>query len=181
MAVFRPLRAILDFLYSLSEFLAALNMIAGQPVKLSVVALRRETVTEPQAAPEPEPLATGALDAPSDIETGTIDDLAATAAAALDDTPPAAEPAPAPAPAPQASGLAKPYVQIGIFSVEQNAQNTATAMRQAGMVPTVRKQTSKGKTFWRVLVGPAQTKSEINALLKAAKAKGFADAYAVSN
>ena len=28
MAVFRPLRAVLDFLYSLSEFLAALNMIA---------------------------------------------------------------------------------------------------------------------------------------------------------
>ncbi|WP_088623366.1 SPOR domain-containing protein [Oceanicola sp. 22II-s10i] len=87
-----------------------------------------------------------------------------------------------PAPRPQAkSGLAKPYLQIGIFSVEQNATNTATAMRQQGMIPTVRKQTTKGKTFWRVLIGPATSTSEQGELLRKVKAQGFTDAYAVTN
>lgn len=158
-----------------SDTAAALDMLAGAPADLHVVALRREVVeVAPPPAPEPQP--TGALDAPSDIETASIEDIAATATAALDDTP-----APAPAPAPTSSGLTKPYIQIGIFSVEQNANNTATAMRQAGMVPTVKKQSSSGKTFWRVLVGPAQTKSEINTLLKKIKDQGFADAYTVRN
>ncbi|SPF78503.1 hypothetical protein PRI8871_01107 [Pseudoprimorskyibacter insulae] len=163
-----------------SDAAAALDMLAGAPASLSVVALRREVVQETPPPAAPEPQLTGALDAPSDIETVTIDDLAATATAALDAPAPAA-PKPA-APAPAASGnVAKPFIQIGIFSVEQNANNTATAMRQAGMVPTVKKQTSKGKTFWRVLVGPAQSKSEVNTLMKQVKAQGFADAYTVSN
>ena len=72
-------------------------------------------------------------------------------------------------------------MQIGIFSVEQNAENTAVAMRQEGMVPTVKKQSSQGKTFWRVVVGPAQDKAEMDVLLKKIKGTGFTDAYAVSN
>ena len=136
--------------------------------------------------------------APS-VEEGTLDPVATGAAAALDapaasgaapapamakPLPPAAAPAPKPAPKPAAkpaSGLRKPYIQIGIFSVEQNAENTATAMRQSGMVPTVKKQSASGKTFWRVLVGPAQTQSDLDTLLKKIKAEGFTDAYAVSN
>ncbi len=89
-------------------------------------------------------------------------------------------PASAPKP-PRASSLRKPYLQIGIFSVEQNAKNTATAMRQAGMIPTVRKQSSKGKVFWRVLIGPANTSTEQASLLKKVKGEGFTDAYAVTN
>ena len=54
-------------------------------------------------------------------------------------------------------------------------------MRQDGMVPTVKKQSSSGKTFWRVLVGPAQTEGEVAGLLKKIKANGFTDAYAVSS
>ena len=77
--------------------------------------------------------------------------------------------------------LDKPFIQIGIFSVEQNAKNTATAMRQAGMVPTVKKQSSSGKTFWRVVVGPAQNKDERATLLKKIKGTGFSDAYAVTH
>lgn len=88
------------------------------------------------------------------------------------------------APKPRAKSvprLDKPYLQIGIFSVEQNARNTAVAMRQSGIIPTVRKQTSKGKTFWRVVVGPATTADERATLLKKIKAAGFTDAYAVTN
>ncbi|MGR3320936.1 MAG: SPOR domain-containing protein [Pseudooceanicola sp.] len=92
----------------------------------------------------------------------------------------ASVPAPAPSPRPGAS-LDKPYLQIGIFSIEENASNTATAMKQAGMIPTVRKQSSKGQVFWRVLIGPATSEGERSALLKKVKATGFTDAYAVTN
>ena len=80
-----------------------------------------------------------------------------------------------------ASSLSKAFIQIGIFSVEQNARNTATSLRQIGVVPTVRKQESKGKTFWRVVVGPASNSAERGVLLKKVKDIGFEDAYFVTN
>ncbi|CRL10703.1 Sporulation related domain protein [Phaeobacter italicus] len=54
-------------------------------------------------------------------------------------------------------------------------------MRNAGLIPTVLEQSSNGKPFWRVLVGPAQTKSERSQLLRSVKDVGFSDAYAVTN
>ena len=81
----------------------------------------------------------------------------------------------------RAFDLDKPFIQIGIFSIEQNARNTAVTMRREGMVPTVRKQTSRGKTFWRVVVGPATSRSERSTLLEKIKDVGFEDAYAVTD
>ena len=127
---------------------------------------RKQKTAEPAEIPESVPATAGAAPA-----------VAATA------LPPATQ-ASAPAPAPQpkrTAALAKPYLQIGIFSVEQNARNTATAMRQSGMIPTVREQSSQGKTFWRVLIGPATSSAEQAGLLKKVKASGFTDAYAVRN
>ena len=86
-----------------------------------------------------------------------------------------------PAPAPKSSKLDKPFIQIGIFSVQQNAKDTATAMRQAGMVPTIKTFTSNGKTFWRVVVGPALSADERGTLLAKIKKTGFTDAYAVTD
>ncbi len=171
-----------------SDAAAALGMLAGQPANLNVVALRREEGADDAALPVTPPAVGAAqLDAPSQVSEGALDPVtpgAAPAMASAPVTPVAAPPAPAPAPvAPSAqpSNLAKPFVQIGIFSVEENADNTATAMRQAGMVPTVKKQSTSGKSFWRVLVGPAQNASELDALLGKIKDQGFADAYAVSS
>lgn len=186
-----------------SDAAAALGILAGAPTQLHVVALRREEVPveEPALSAPVDEVAAQAVPAAPDVTEGAIDPVISNAAAAIETasldpaetvavaTGPAAvaQTAPKPvqtaavAPAKPAGSLDKPFIQIGIFSVEQNAQNTATAMRQAGMVPTVRKQTSKGKTFWRVIVGPAQTKSERSALLKTIKQSGFADAYAVTN
>jgi len=173
-----------------SDAAAALGMLAGAPAQLNVTALRREQAPDPAATPDP--VATELTS--DDIEETALDPLAG-AAAAIDDaesatsttTVPSARPEPAPASAPEpkpAAGgslLEKPYIQIGIFSVEQNAQNTATAMRQAGMVPTVLEQKSKGKAFWRVIVGPASSKAERSDLIKKIKGVGFDDAYAVTN
>ncbi|WP_371223213.1 SPOR domain-containing protein [Roseovarius sp. 2305UL8-3] len=164
-----------------SDAAAALGMLAGAPAELNVTALRREEAPEPVAEVDE---ATAELAAPDTIEATTLDPVA-DAAAAIDEaeatTVAATAPSPAPAPAVQTSSLSKPFIQIGIFSVEQNANNTATAMRQAGMVPTVKKQSASGKTFWRVIVGPASTSSERAALLKKIKGIGFDDAYAVTN
>lgn len=175
-----------------SDAAAALGMLAGAPIELNVTALRREEVDNGPAAADPAADASGAEDeaaqllaesaAETDIAETQLDPIAS-AAAAIDAAAPAesAPAAAAPAPKQQQSQLSKPYIQIGIFSVEANAQRTADIMRNAGMVPEVRAQSSNGKPFWRVLVGPAQSKSERSQLLKSVKETGFADAYAVSN
>ena len=168
-----------------SDAAAAIGMLAGQPVELNVVALRREeTAEDPAALPAAAGLGEGAMPEAPDVTEAPLDPAPAAAApetapeaADLSAPPPVAAP-PAPRPA---SALARPYVQIGIFSVEQNAENTADSMRQAGMVPEVRRQESSGKTFWRVLVGPAQTQSDLDAVLAKIKEAGFTDAYAVTN
>ena len=170
-----------------SDAAAALGMLAGAPAQLNVTALRRE---EAPAETPAEEAAAEPLDDPAAIETSSLDPVAG-AAAAIDaaDASMPAESAPRPvspppaasAPRAPASSLDKPFIQIGIFSVEENARNTATAMRQNGMVPTVKKQTTQGKDFWRVIVGPAANSSERGILLKKIKAVGFADAYPVTN
>lgn len=174
-----------------SDAAAALGMLAGAPEQLNVTALRRESTPEEMSA---EDAGIENLDAPGDIEATPLDPVAG-AAAAIDaaeitsettasatPTPnPTPTPEPAAAPAPRPSSLDKPFIQIGIFSVEQNANDTATAMRQAGMVPTVKEQSASGKPFWRVIVGPAANASERSVLLKKTKGIGFEDAYPVTN
>jgi cell division septation protein DedD len=108
---------------------------------------------------------------------GTDPDVAAPAAAAA--APPSPSPqAPAPAPA---AGIAQPWIQIGIFSVEANAERAAAQMRGAGLPVVIRRQESQGKVFWRVLVGPAATAAERDAALAKVKGLGYRDAYAVRN
>lgn len=173
-----------------SDAAAALGMLAGAPVELNVTALRRETVEETPEPEAAEPVRTASL--PGDeISASALDPIAA-AAAAIEAAEPTAEPAAAPAvtaavakpspkPAPTTFSLDKPYIQIGIFSVEANAKRSADQMRNAGMLPTIRKQSLSGKDYWRVVVGPANNKTERSALLKQIKGTGFSDAYAVTN
>lgn len=155
-----------------SDAAAALNMVAGAPITLNVTALRREEVADPD--PVADPAATSATT--GEIAASALDPIAA-AAAAIDE---AEETAP-PAPAPQASTLDRPFIQIGIFSVEANAANTGNMMRGAGLIPTITEQSSSGRTFWRVVVGPARNRGERAQLLETVRGLGFADAYFVTN
>ncbi len=170
-----------------SDAAAALGMLAGAPAALNVTALQRQEVAD--AAPAADQPA-ASMPAPGAIEEKPLDQVAATAAAAIDKaapkgkTPPAtpaaapaAKPAPAPKPAPAKSKLAQPFIQIGIFSVEANANNTATALKHDGMIPLIKKSEASGKAYWRVIVGPATSASERAQLLKKVKALGFTDAY----
>ncbi|MEL7343550.1 MAG: SPOR domain-containing protein [Pseudomonadota bacterium] len=167
-----------------SDAASALNMLAGQPTELSVIALRREEIPV-EVAPS-EPLNTAALEAET-IEAAPLDPLAA-AAAAIDEAeaaPIAAIPEPETAVASATprpvSTLDKPYIQIGIFNVESNATNTAASLRTVGILPTVLRGSSQGKTFWRVVVGPSPNASERAAVLRQVKGLGFEDAYFVTN
>lgn len=161
-----------------SDAAEALGLLAGAPKELNVTALRRESVAV-EAAPEDAEAA--GLSAPEFVAETALDPIES-AGAAIEAAEGALERTVEPVAASVlASSLAKPFVQIGIFSVETNANNTATAMRTAGMIPTVKQQSLNGKTFWRVIVGPAQSKSELNQLIKKVKSQGFSDAYAVKN
>lgn len=175
-----------------SDAAEALGMLAGNPVNLSATALRKETVAPEPAADETPVPAPDALEN-GEISTGALEDPIASAAAALDRAEgvaaapgavsAAAKPKPAlAAAAPKSSsGLKKPFIQIGIFSVETNAKNTAEALKRAGMLPTIKPGTTSGKSFWRVIVGPTTSTSERSSILKKVKGLGFNDAYFVTN
>ncbi|TCL08253.1 sporulation related protein [Shimia isoporae] len=171
-----------------SDAAEALGMLAGQPVELNVTALRREEV-----APEPEVTEAETVAEVADVEEAPLEPIAAASAAiaAAEASETAAAPAAAPtatpaaqsevAPKPTSTSLSKPYVQIGIFSVESNAQNAAKQMEAAGLTPLIKKTTSGSKTFWRVIVGPATSRSDLKAMIKKVHGTGFTDAYAVTN
>ena len=163
-----------------SDAAEALGMLAGATSTLSVVALRREMVPVVQ----PEPVVE--LAAVSEIETTPLDPIAGAAAAidaaeAAQVAPPAPTTTPMPLPSPIPSPLEKPFIQIGIFSIQGNALKTADLLRAEGIIPIVLEQSSQGRTFWRIIVGPAMTSDERSALMAKVKELGFADAYYVTN
>lgn len=138
-----------------SDAASALDMLAGAPAMLNVTALRSEETQD------------GAVEAP---------DGSATPAPSA--TMPATE-ASAPAAAPTSSSLDKPYIQIGIFSVEANARATADRLTAAGMPIRVIAGQGSSRPYWKVIAGPAQTATERSDLLSRIKGAGFADAYIV--
>jgi hypothetical protein len=193
-----------------SDAAEALGLLAGQPAKVTITALRRAEEAPATAAPaaadtsaaiatagaEPEktgkPAETAAPAEAAAIETGTLDTGAVAAAIdkadakapvmdpdTLAKAAPAASTAAAPAaPSPATGG--KSYIQLGIFSVEANAKRAADTVTKAGASAAVRKEESKGKTYWSVVAGPAASAADRDALMKKIKGLGFADAYFVS-
>ena len=158
-----------------SDAAAALGILAGQPAKINVTALRREEapVTAPDAA---KPI----LDAAEGVGTTTLANNAGAAVDRAAAAAPAAPAAAAPAPAkpetpakPAASGGAH-RVQIGIFSVEANATRAVDMLKKAGITASVRPGNTQGKPFWSVT---AQGGGDRAALLNKIKGLGFADAY----
>ena len=131
---------------------------------------KKPAVADVTAAPVAAGAGAGAID------QTTLDPVAASAAAAID----RAE-AGAAAPAPSAAAVKRGYIQIGIFSQEANAKRAADQMAAAGMGAAVRSDQSNGKTYWRVIVGPAASVAERDELVARVKGIGYPDAYPVSN
>jgi rare lipoprotein A len=193
-----------------SDAADALGMLAGAPAELNVTALRREEAAAPTAvAPVADFGAESAeLAAPGEIAAMPLDpatgdaaiattplDPIAGAAAAIDAADAAAagsdEPPPDPAiaaaipPATETpavgSALTKPFIQIGIFSVEANANTAAGQMTDLGLTARVVPQTAQGRDFWSVIVGPATSEADRAAQLAKITGAGFTDAYFVRN
>ena len=146
-----------------SDAADVLGILAGQPTKVSVVALRRQSV--PVETPE-------AVKAENQVIEESLDPIQQTAETAI---------AAADTPTPNSSSLRKPYLQIGIFGVEANARGAISSMNAKGLAASMSKLTLNNKPFWRVIVGPAATTAEMFAIRKTVIAAGFADAYAVKN
>ena len=120
--------------------------------------------------------ATAESAAAPEVETAPLDPVANAAAAAIDEAE-RSEPQPEPA----SSGLKNPYIQVGLFSVEENASAAAASLRQAGIVPQIRGQESGGKTFWCVFVGPMSSADDQATLLAQIKRLGYSDAFLAPN
>ena len=77
--------------------------------------------------------------------------------------------------------LTKPFIQVGIFGVENNAIKTRDQMSKLGLPINTFDFKIKGKTYWRVVAGPATTLENKDNILNTIKSAGFTDAYFVSN
>ena len=75
----------------------------------------------------------------------------------------------------------KPFIQVGIFGVQNNAKKTKDQMLKLNLPVNILDFQIKGKPYWRVVVGPASTSDRRKIMLKTIKSAGFTDAYFVSN
>ncbi len=177
-----------------SDAASALGLLAGQPATLNVTALRR-IQSKPPAPSAKDPLLTankpvgaaktaGTMAAPGGKPDKTTPSPAATAAIRPAARPAGSQHAAAPAASaagtPAAHGAERTFLQVGIFSIEANAQRTAAELRRNGVIPTITRETSQGKTFWRVVVGPMMTRADRAAILKKVHGLNFKDAYFVT-
>ena len=177
-----------------SDAAEALGLLAGQPAEISVTALRREELAPETDAAKPlldanetVTAEAEAEDAPATDTATSPADIAAVATTALDEvegaapaTPPAPSisataPAAAPAPAATPAAAGNITIQIGIFSVEANANRAVETLQKAGISAASRKETTQGKTWWSVT---ATGSGDRAALLAKVKGLGFTDAYA---
>jgi len=172
-----------------AEAAAAIGLLAGQPAELYVVALRRVEVTvEPdpgstdaapaqagdarpkqrpgRAAPEtPAPAAPAA----AAISSEALDPLAA-ATRAVEEAEAASE----------TGGLSRPWLQIGMYMTEANAEAAVAKLTAEGVTARVAGGVYKDERVWRVLLGPAADQAGMRALTDRAKALGYGDAYPVA-
>ena len=185
-----------------SDAAAALGLLAGEPGRVNVTALRRDEANTDVAPDATNPI----LDAAESVEATALDgaplaplpsetspdanavgkpigNAAEIATATLDavapnpgDRPAASPNAPlvsTPAPAAKPTAAKGGLIQIGIFSVEANAKRAADTATKAGVPADIRKEVAQGKSFWSVTAkGDATTLTKI-------KSAGFTDAYAL--
>lgn len=192
-----------------SDAAAALGVKAGRPMRLRVVALRRETVELPSApqppAPRTDPVAMSSpapvapppiapmtqLPAPAAVQSAAPPEAEPVLSAAPREIP-AARPAPArsapgaatadTASAPQAvvSPLAKPFLQLGLFGDRNNVKTLLARLERKGLVGVEQRFARNGRSLSRILVGPAMSDDELAQNLASVRALGIRDAYAVA-
>lgn len=158
-----------------SDAASAIGAAAGTTLEISVTAMRIQKIAVPDPkAPKPAP----------------SEDIASSTLKALDETKKTTgKPAkPVATTTKKATKAAKPavaaptngvFAQLGLFSVESNANATLAKLKAKGIPGKIVKSSAKGKTFFRVLAGPVASKTEKTSLLTTVKSMGFSDAYFV--
>ena len=154
-----------------SDAAQVLGMLPGQAVTLNVTALRRDNSNLELV---PIPFQAGFLPPPVDAPSPTRTTRAAASV-------PASTPAVTPPTAPVVAGpaLRLAYVQVGAFSLPGNAFGLVGRLSRSGLQAQAVEDRARGKTLWRVIVGPARTIAERNSLLRQVRQEGFPDAYFV--
>jgi cell division septation protein DedD len=153
--------------------LAAPVAVEAAPLDAADAELDAEDSGEGEAA-----AATAAVVLPAAVEAATAaaeETAAATATAAADVATPSApidvsSVLAAPAPLPAGS-----RAQIGVFSVERNANNAVATIAETGIEATVNPEELGGRTVWRVIAGPLTDAADITRL----KELGFVDAFVI--
>jgi len=188
-----------------SDAAAAIGLGPGEAVVLDVTALRRAEPLVAPASAETEPhsteMAVPMPDAAQDsaeatagppagrapllavspnVGAGASEGLASGASTALTFSQPPPAPPVTPT-SPPAEDLSKPFIQIGIFSVQANATRAAARVEAQNLTPIVKPGATAGQTFWRVIVGPADSRADRDGMMTTIQAQGFEDAYAVTN
>lgn len=77
--------------------------------------------------------------------------------------------------------LTKPFIQVGIFGVQNNATKTRDRLSQLDLPINTFEFEIKGKPYWRVVAGPANTLQSKRNMLTKIQSAGFTDAYFVKN
>ncbi len=72
-----------------------------------------------------------------------------------------------------------PRFQIGVFSVEPNAENAGALLRNAGIPTSVVAQDAGGRVVWLVVSSPAEDDANADATLARIKEAGFVDAVLI--
>lgn len=186
-----------------SDAADALGVLAGAPTELSVVAVRREEIEVVAPVAQVNPVV-DSLSAPVSVAEAVLEPVEATLEPVTVTLPAAVEAATAVVEqtALAASGAAVevaeasedaidvsailspvtppangPRAQIGVFSVEANANLAVSQINGAGIAAQVLPETMGGRTVWRVVAGPMVDESGISQL----KALGFVDAFVVTD
>ncbi|MEJ6401540.1 SPOR domain-containing protein [Yoonia sp. 2307UL14-13] len=153
------------------------------PVNVETTALDGAADTATDAAAETASAATAT------VATAAIGTAAAAADAATPDRVevnlPPAEPTEEPAdtailatPAAASANLDGPQLQIGVFSVQANADAAADRLRAANIPTSVVAQEVGGRTVWRVVSSPAES-ADADTTLTRIKDLGFVDSFLV--
>lgn len=79
-----------------------------------------------------------------------------------------------------APALERAFIQLGIFSVEDNANRALRMARDAGLEARSIVGQGGANRFWRVTVGPAASVAERDRMLATVRRLGFTDAYAIA-
>ncbi len=180
-----------------SDAAEQLGVLAGTPTKLTITALRREPIevrTPVEEVEAPEVLSETVL-APvgetAAVATDGADAVALSVEDALKEVEAEAKPAPetakeaqpvaAAAPTSTANQPAKPYIQVGTFSSQANANDLVAKLKAADVPATARSSTANnGKTLYKVVAGPAASAEQLTLFSTRIRDLGFKDAFPVS-